>query len=74
MSREEWLAARPVLSSDDEVALEAWRFCGGWEPERIPLAAAYYGVADLPDLIDKLMVIRDRIEMQTQTEREAKVR
>lgn len=39
-----------------------WGWCEGWRPERLAAAAAYYDIADLDELTDLLLAIRDRIE------------
>lgn len=62
MTQEQWLQSRPALTQENELALEVWRFCAGWNPQAVPLAAAFYGVEDLAGLIDRLLVIRDRID------------
>lgn len=38
-----------------------WRFCGGWHPERLPLAAEYYGVEDVDLLIGQLIALNEAI-------------
>jgi hypothetical protein len=41
--------------------LKVWRFCAGWHPERIALAAAFYGVEDVDLLMEQLMALSDTI-------------
>lgn len=66
-----WRGMRPTLTRDNEQALEVWDFCGGWNPERIPMAAAFYGINDLGELVTRLLAIRDRVEAHGRAQREA---
>lgn len=61
MTREQWARSRPALAPDNEVALDVWAWCEGWNPDRVPFAAGYFGVQDLDLLMWQLQIIRDRI-------------
>jgi hypothetical protein len=61
MTREQWMKSRPDLSSENSLALEVWRFCAGWNPERLPIAVAYFGVEDVDLLIAQLITIDSAI-------------
>lgn len=58
MNEAQWEASRPLLTRDNELVIEVWNFCGGWKPEFVPFAAAYYGVEDLDMLIAQLLAVR----------------
>jgi hypothetical protein len=58
---EQWRATRPSLSSENELVLMVWRFCGGWNPERAAFAAAYYGIEDVDTLLTQLLVVDSAI-------------
>lgn len=62
LNAEQWAAKRPALTRDNEVVLEVWRFCGGWQPGILPLAAVYHGAEDLDFLVSQLLTLRDLIE------------
>lgn len=47
------------LSEDAGRGIEAWNFCGGWYPERLPLYCALTGEHDLELLAYLMQVIRD---------------
>lgn len=51
----------PGLALENELALAAWSFCGGWNPALIPAAAAFYGIADVELLTVQLLAVRDAI-------------
>ena len=53
---------RPALLPDAARAFHAWRWCGGWRPERLPLYLAAHPVPDADLLIDLLLVLRDELE------------
>ena len=38
--------------------MKVWSFCDGWQPERLPLAAAFYGIDDLESLTSTLLSLR----------------
>lgn len=50
--------------------LEVWRFCGGWQPQALPVALAVYDVPDADLLIDQLLLLRDLIDRRAALERE----
>jgi hypothetical protein len=50
-----------VLLQHNAVALDVWQWCEGWNPDRVPFAAAYFGVHDLDLLMWQLQLVRDRI-------------
>lgn len=54
---------RPPLTRENVLVYEAWAFCGGWSPERIPYAAAYLGVRDIDFLTAQLIAMRDRMDL-----------
>lgn len=56
---------------DAELALRAWGFCGGWEPERIAYAAEYLDIADVDRLTALLAAIRDRVDTWHDAQRKA---
>lgn len=62
MPMAQWEAMRPPLTPENEQAIDVWRFCGGWNPDRLPLAVAYYEIDDVDLLITQLMVINDAVE------------
>lgn len=71
MTREQWLAGQPELTRDNELVKSVWRFCGGWNPQALPLAAAYYGIDDMDMLIEQLLLLRDTIGAHQAALREA---
>lgn len=71
LTRDEWQASRPALLPDGELALDAWHFCEGWQPDRIALAAAYLEVADVDLLTDMLLAIRNTIARHQQAQGQA---
>lgn len=38
-----------------------WRFCEGWHPERIAMAAEFYEFEDLDLLLSQLMALHDLV-------------
>ena len=60
-NKEQWLAARPALTPENELIPDVWAFCGGWNPAAIPAAAAYYGIHDLDWLLSQLIALRDAV-------------
>jgi hypothetical protein len=52
-------------------AMKVWRFCVGWNPERVPIAAALYGVDDLETLYGDLLVIDNAIKSHEEAQRKA---
>jgi hypothetical protein len=56
-SAEQWRPTRPGISPYNELVLMVWRFCGGWNPERAAIAAAYYGIDDVDTLLGQLLAI-----------------
>lgn len=72
MSREQWLQSCPELTPEGELALAVWDFCGRrWDPNAVPLAAAYFGVEDLSGLIERLLAIRGRVDEHLAVQRAA---
>lgn len=61
MSEAQWKTQRPTLSRDNELVLEIWNFCDGWNPAAYPLAFAYYSVSDPEFVLTQLLVLRERI-------------
>jgi hypothetical protein len=57
----ELVGAAPELGVDAERARDCWNFCDGWQPERVPLYDALYGVDD-PDLLLELMLVLRRAQ------------
>lgn len=39
-------------------AIDAWNFCGGWAPERLPMYAALHAVSDWHALVAAMQEIR----------------
>jgi hypothetical protein len=60
---------RPDLIPANELAFKVWRFCAGWNPERIPIAATYYGVEDVDLLVEQLMELRATIDAHEAAQR-----
>jgi hypothetical protein len=52
---------RPRVTPQNELALEVWRFCEGWHPERLGLAVAYYEVHDVDMLLVQMLAINDAV-------------
>jgi hypothetical protein len=50
-----------VITPDNELVLQAWHFCQGWNPALIPAAAAFYDVRDLDFLVEQLLLVRDKL-------------
>ena len=71
MSDAQWKAARPTLLPECERAVEAWHFCAGWAPERVPYAAAVLEIDDVALLVDLLAAIRDTIDRHHEAQRKA---
>lgn len=71
MTQEQWQAGRQPLSAENEVVLDVWRFCGGWNPAVLPIAAEFYGVEDVEFLIVQLIVLRDTIDAHRAAQRRA---
>lgn len=53
------------------MALRAWGFCEGWDPQRIPYAAEYFDIADVDRLTALLAAIRDRVDAWQEAQRNA---
>lgn len=63
------LVAEPAAYSvDSEIAISAWRFLGGWFPERLGLFLALQPVADIGSLLEGLMAIRESIDAHQRTQ------
>jgi hypothetical protein len=69
LTRAQWQALRPKLERENELALEVWRFCGGWNPERLPIAVAYYAIEDVDLLITRLLAIDGAISAHQAAQR-----
>ncbi|MFO0270903.1 MAG: hypothetical protein ACK53W_10270 [Gemmatimonadota bacterium] len=50
-----------MLSSDVRTTLHAWRWCGGWVPERLPLYLALHPFDDPLLLMDLLQYMQVRL-------------
>jgi hypothetical protein len=70
MTRAEWEADRPPLTRSSELTLEVWYFCGGWNPQTLPLACAYFGVEDAALLMHLLIALRGCIAAYAAAQRE----
>lgn len=53
---------RPTLTRENDQVYRAWSFCGGWHPERITYAAAYFGIRDIDFLTAQLMTMHSLVE------------
>jgi hypothetical protein len=51
--------------------MKVWRFCSGWNPERVPIAAALYGVEDLETLYGNLLALDTTINRHNEAKRKA---
>lgn len=51
----------PQLSEFAQEALVVWSWIGGWQPERLSMYAALYGVTDPEALIERLLAIRQAV-------------
>lgn len=60
---------RPELTPENQRAYSVWRFCAGWNPDRLPLAVAYYEIQDVDLLIGQLMAINDAVEAHKAAQR-----
>lgn len=49
----------PDLSHQALTAAHCWKFCDGFNPERWPIYAALYPVADWHAVVELMAVIRD---------------
>ncbi len=56
--------APPSLSADVSTLWHAWRFCGGWVPERLPLYHALHPVDDPLLLVELMHLLRDRLSQE----------
>jgi hypothetical protein len=74
LSQSQVAANRPALTHGNEMALAVWNFCGGWKPEALPLAVAYFAIDDPDALIESLITIRDELDKREQARREAQAR
>lgn len=57
---------RPNITSENDLIISAWNFCGGWNPALIDSAAAFYGIADIDLLIEQLLAMRDCVNERQQ--------
>lgn len=71
MSEAQIAASRPALSEDNQRVLDVWRFCEGWNLERLPLAVAWFAVTDVDALIEQLQTLRNAVEQQQALRRAA---
>ncbi len=71
MTPAQWQASRPALLPENIKVFDVWGFCEGWNPDRVEMAAVFYGVSDLGFLIEQLMLMRDTIEKWQKARREA---
>jgi hypothetical protein len=51
----------PLLTADTHAVYHAWRWCGGWLPERMPLYLALHPVDDPLLLWELLQYVRDQL-------------
>ena len=51
--------------------MKIWRFCAGWNPERIPIAAAFYGVEDVDSLFGDLLAMDNAIKAHEEVQSKA---
>jgi hypothetical protein len=70
MELEEYFKEAPALTREDAQAIEAWSFCEGWHPERIPFAAAWLNVRDVDLLTAQLLAIRATFARAREAEQE----
>lgn len=55
------IVARPEpLGLAGHEAIAAWNFCGGWQPQHLPLFAALHGLPDAELTLHLMQVIRDQ--------------
>lgn len=62
----------PELLPEARQALDAWAYCGGWDPVRIPYAVEYLGIEDAAQLVWLLERVRDRIDAWQRAQRKAR--
>jgi hypothetical protein len=72
LSRADWQRMRPELTPENQQVLQVWDFCQGWNPEQIPIAAAFFEISDLDFLMTQLLVLRERIARHQEAQRAAK--
>ncbi len=58
MSREQFETLRPRATEFNELVIACWNFAGGWEVERLYIAAGFYGVEDFELLLRLCMVLQ----------------
>lgn len=58
------MAPPPELLPDAAEALHCWHWCEGWNPDRLPLYAALYPVADWSVVLDLLQHIRAQVSQR----------
>lgn len=71
MSAEQWRAQRPPLSDANALVLQVWEFCGGWNPQALPLALAYYDIDDAGLMLDQLLALKALIDARAEAQRSA---
>lgn len=54
----------PSLSADALIVRHAWRWCGGWAPERLPLYLLLHPFDDSMLLMELLQYLRDRLAVK----------
>jgi hypothetical protein len=74
MSLAQWRQRRPKLTRENEVVVEVWNFCGGWNPELLSIAFAYYDVRDPSFFIAMLLALRDKISDHRREQEKAMAR
>jgi hypothetical protein len=54
------MAGHPAaLSPDNALVLKVWSFCEGWNPDRLPIALAYFEVEDVDLMVSQLLALND---------------
>jgi hypothetical protein len=69
MSRAQFLAGRMPLTPDNKLALSVWRFMGGWKPEALPVALAYFDIRDVDLMVEQLLAIHHAVEEWREAQR-----
>jgi hypothetical protein len=67
----QWQADRPALSPDNDLVVQIWNFCDGWNPQALPLALTYFDVQNVEFILDQLILLREKIAAHEAAQREA---
>lgn len=70
LSDEQYRERRPLLTRENETVIAVWNFCGGWNPDALPLALAFYDVKDCDAMITLLLALRVYFDKRAALERE----